>query len=95
MSDNINIKKGIFQGDPLFPRLFSISLILELNSSDYRYKIGTEQITHLLCMDDLKLYTKDDSELESLSKIVKRFSDDIGMKFGLSKCARTILREVN
>ena len=46
-------------------------------------------------MDDLKLYTKDDSELESLSKIVKRFSDDIGMKFGLSKCARAILREVN
>ena len=42
MSDYINIKKGIFRGDPLFPRLFSISLILELNSSGYRYKIGTE-----------------------------------------------------
>ena len=33
------------------------------------------------------LYAKDDSELEKLSKIVRRFSDDIGMKFGLGTCA--------
>ena len=38
-------------------------------------------------MDDLMLYAKDDSELEKLSKIVRRFSDDIGMKFGLGTCA--------
>ena len=40
MSDNIDIKRGIFQGDSLSPLLFSISLILlslELNSSGYRY----------------------------------------------------------
>ena len=39
-------------------------------------------------MDDLKLYTKDDSELEGVLRIVKGFSDDIGMEFGLSKCAK-------
>ena len=33
------------------------------------------------------LYAKDDSELEKLSKIVRRFSDDIGMKFELGTCA--------
>ena len=60
MSDNI------FQGDSLSPLLFCISLIplsLELNSSGYGYKIGTEWITHLLYMDDLNLYAKNDSEL--------------------------------
>ena len=38
--------------------------------------------------DDLKLYAKDDGELEGLLRIVKGFSDDIGMDFGLSKCAK-------
>ena len=85
MSDNINIKSGIFQGDSLSPLLFCILLIplsLEFNSSGYGYKIGTECITHLFYMDDLKLYTKDDSKLEGYLRIVKGFSDDIGMEFG-------------
>ena len=45
MSSNINIKTGIFQGEFLSPLLFCISLIplsLELSSSGYGYKIGTE-----------------------------------------------------
>ena len=44
MSDNINIKMGIFQGDSLSALIFCISLIplsLELNSSGYGCKIGT------------------------------------------------------
>ena len=56
-SDNINIKREIFQGDFL-SLLFCISLIplsFELHSSDYGYKIWTEWTTH---MDDLKLYAK-------------------------------------
>ena len=83
MSDNINIKRGIFQGDSLSPLLFCISLIplsLELNSSGYGYKVKTAWITHLFYMDDLKLYAKDDNELEGLLRIVKGFSDDFGME---------------
>ena len=95
MSDNINIKRGIFQGDSLSPLLFCISLIplsLELNSLGYGYKIRTERITHLFYMDDLKLYAKDDNELEGLLRIVKGFSDDIGMEFWLSKCAKATFK---
>ena len=43
-------------------------------------------------IDDLKLYAKDDSELEGLLKIVKGFSDDIGIEFSLSKCAKATLK---
>ena len=66
---------------------------MELNSSSYEYKIGTERITHLLYMDDLKLYAKDDSELEELLRIVKGFSYDIGIEFGFSKCAQTAFKK--
>ena len=38
-------------------------------------------------MDNLKPYAKDDSKLEGLLRIVKGFSDHIGMGFGLSKYA--------
>ena len=39
-------------------------------------------------MDDLKLYGKNDKELDRLLRTVKKFSDDIGMEFGLDKCAK-------
>ena len=96
MSDRINIKRGIFQGDSLSPLLFCISLIvlsLELNSSGYGYKMGTVRITLLFYMDDLKLYAKDDSEHEGLLRIVKGFSYDIGMEFGMSKCAKATFKK--
>ena len=37
-------------------------------------------------MDDIKLYAKSDEELKGLLSMVKIFSDDIGMEFGLGKC---------
>ena len=43
-------------------------------------------------VDDLKLYAKNDKELEGLLSRVKQFSDDIGMKFGLDKCAKTTFK---
>ena len=45
------------------------------------------RINHLLFMDDLKLYAKNDKQLQELVGVVKAYSDDINMEFGLSKCA--------
>ena len=39
-------------------------------------------------MDDLKSYTKDESELEGLLRIVKGFSNDIDLEFGFSMCTK-------
>ena len=46
-------------------------------------------------MDDLRLYSKNDQEQVGILKIVKRFSDDIGMGFGLEKCGKPISGKVN
>jgi hypothetical protein len=50
------------------------------------------KINHLLYMDDLKIYAKSRMELESLMNTVRIFSEDIGMEFGLQKCAILVLK---
>ena len=90
-TDSLRIKCGIFQGDSLSPLLFCISLIplsIELNNAGYGYQIMGKSINHLFYMDDLKLFARNDSELTGLLDTVKHFSDDIGMQFGLDKCAK-------
>ena len=90
-SNPADIKCNIFQGDSLSSLLFCLALIpltTELNRTGYGYKISEKSINHLISMDDLKLFAKDDHELEGLLQTVKKFSDDIGMKFGLEKCTK-------
>ena len=60
----------------------------ELNNTQYRYEIYEKAINHLFYIDDLKNLNLDDKELEGLLSTVKQFSDDIGMEFGLDKCAK-------
>ena len=38
-------------------------------------------------MDDLKLYGRNVNEIDSLIQSIRRFSQDIGMEFGIQKCA--------
>ena len=44
-------------------------------------------------MDDLKIYSKNDKEQVRLLRIVKQFSDDINMTFGLDKCAKATFKK--
>jgi hypothetical protein len=43
-------------------------------------------------MDDLKLITKSEEELQKQIQMVKTFSDDIHLQFGLDKCAKTAFK---
>jgi hypothetical protein len=86
----IKINRGIFQGDSSSPLLFCLALTPlthELNRSKCGYQVyGTKRkISHLLYMDDLKLIRRSEEELRNEIKIVKTFSDDIKIKFGLEK----------
>ena len=95
-SPGMKIKCGIFQGDSLSPLLFCMALIplsKLLTQTGYGYKLFERRINHLFYMDDLKLYASNDNELEGLLKTVKAFSDDIGMEFGLSKCAKATFKK--
>ena len=94
----VRIKRGIFQSDSLSPLLFVLSMIpltILLKREKIGYKFGKEQkmMNHLLHMDDLKLYGRSEQELESLIDVVRVFSRDIGIEFGLDKCAVLVLKQ--
>ena len=89
------IRRGIFQGDSLSPLLFAISMLPRsaiLRESASWYKLSKEEgkINHLMFVDDLKLYGKNVKEINSLVQTVRVFSSDIGMDFGIKKCAAMI-----
>ena len=88
----VNIRRGIFQGDSLSPILFVIALIPLseiLRKVKMGYSLGKDggKFNHLLFMDDLKLYGRNVNEIDSLIQTVRIFSQDIGMEFGIQKCA--------
>jgi len=92
---DVKIRRGIFQGDSLSPLLFCIAIdplskIIKnenigysLSKSRKKADKAQELISHLLFMDDLKLYAADEKGLEKLIRKVHAFSRDIGMEFGL------------
>ena len=43
-------------------------------------------------MDDLKLYGRNEKEISSLVHTVRVFSSDIGMDFGIKKCATMVMK---
>ena len=43
-------------------------------------------------MDDIKLFAKNEKELETLIHAVRIYSQDIGMEFGIEKCAMLIMK---
>ena len=75
-TEQIKIKRGIFQGESFSPLLFCLALVpltSELVTSGYGYKISNTSapISNLFYMDDLKLYSKNDQEKVGELKIVK------------------------
>lgn len=93
-TDQIQIKRGIFQGDSLSPLWFCLSLnplSFILNNSNFGFKIkhntqNLHTISHLMYMDDIKLYASTKTQIHTLTQITHTFSNDIKMQFGLDKC---------
>ena len=88
----VDVKQGIFSGDSLSALLFGLcliplTLILHKSESTYQFLSNKKKINHLLFMDDLKLYAKNEKGLKSLVQTVRIFSDDNCMEFGIDKCA--------
>ena len=88
----VDIRRGIFQRDSLSPPLFIViilplTLVLQKMRAGYKLAKDMKPIDHLLFMDDLKLYRVSKDQLDSLVQVVRIFSQDIKMSFGLDKCA--------
>ena len=67
--------------------------ILRQTGLGYQTSKSAAKISHLLYMDDLKLYGKSSDELESLLKTVWIFSTDISMVFSLEKCTTLTIHQ--
>ena len=97
---NVKIARGIFQGDSLSPLLFvlvmiPLTILLRKEMFGHRLTKDTSDniLNHLLFMDDLKLYGRNEEELERLVEIVHIYSKDVGMEFGLDKCGMLVIRK--
>ena len=94
----VDVNRGIFQGENLSPLIFVIcmiplSLLLRKVKASYEWGRKEFKLNHLLFMDDLKLFGKSEDQIDSLVQTVFIFSEDIGMEFGLKKCGVVILKK--
>ena len=67
----VDVKRGIFQGDSLSPLLFvlsvvPLSLILRKVKACYEWGKKEYKLNHLLFMDDLKLFAKNEEQIDTL-----------------------------
>ena len=94
----VDIKRGIFQGDSLSPLVFvlaliPLSLILRKAKVAYEFSGSKVKINRLLFMDDLKLYSCNEKELDSLGQTIRIFIKDTGMEFGIETCAMLVIKK--
>ena len=94
---NVEIRRGIFQGDSLSALLFLLYMVplsLILRKVKFHYEFGDKKtrINHLSFMDNLKLFAKSNDQIDSLVNTVHTFSEDIGMTFGITKCGVLVLK---
>ena len=92
-----NIQRGIFQGDALSPLLFIIAMmplnyILRKCTARYKLSRSQEKINQLMYIDDIKLFTKYEKELEPVIHAVRIYSQDIGMEFCMEKWAMLVMK---
>ena len=81
----VNIKCSIYQGDALTPLLFCIGLnplshIMTKSGHGYRFRSGAT-ITHLLCMNDIKLYARTEQDLDSLILLTRLYKRTLGYHY--------------
>ena len=67
-------------------------MVLRQTKTSYKLKNRGKKINHLLFMDDLKLFAKNEDQIDNLVNAVRVFSEDIKMEFGLPKCGVLIMK---
>ena len=73
--------------------LIPLSLILRKTRAAYGFSGSKVKISHLSFMDDLKLCSCNEKELDSLVQTKRIFSKDVGIKFGIEKYAILVIEK--
>ena len=63
--------------------MMPLNHILRKCTTGYKLSRSQEKINHLMYLDGIKLFAKNEKELEALIHIVRIYSQDIGMEFGI------------
>nr|CAH7763875.1 unnamed protein product [Callosobruchus chinensis] len=93
-TEELRIRRGIFQGDSLSSLWFCRCLnpiFNTLNNTHHGFnirhqKVNQHKINHVLYMDDLKLYAATEVKLRELLRITGLCTSDVRIEFGMSKC---------
>ena len=72
--------------------MMTLNLILRKCTTGYKLNKSQENINHLMYMDSIKVFVKNEKELETLIQIVRIYSKYIGIEFGIEKCATLVIK---
>lgn len=86
--DEIKIERGVRQGDPISPKLFTAVLeevFRHLNWEKYGIKINGENLTHLRFADDIIIFSPSIDNLQIMLKELDSESQKVGLAMNLGK----------
>ncbi len=66
--------------------MMPLNYILRKCTAGYKLSRSQEKI------NDIKLFAKSEKELETLIHVVRIYSQDVGMEFGIKKCAILVMK---
>ena len=72
--------------------MIPLTLVLRQTEISHEIKNGGKKINHLLSIEDLKLFAKDEDQVDSLVKTVIDFSEEFKMEFEITKCCMLIMK---
>ena len=66
--------------------------ILSKCTAGYKLCRSLEKVNHLMYIDYIKLFAKNEKELETLIHTIRIYSQDIGIEFGIENCAMLVMK---
>ena len=94
----IDVNRGISQGDSFCVQLFTmcsnpIAWYIRSTEGYSIFKDKNRKVTHNYFVDDLKTYHKSHSKATLIINTVKEMFEDIGLSWGLQKCATVHIKK--